>query len=922
MSRFDALAQRLPSAWRPDDADVGLPLTLAPDQVVGVDGDGGPLAATLTASGTSVLVSLPRRVAIRTIRLVSGAAQGTGYLLHLRTLRGDQTPVVPTAIAPVQGSSARVGGTMRAARFTITLVRRPLIGVVVQAVADVLDAVAEDAATVQQSHWYRTADHAVTHPYVVRLRRAEGLPPLSAGSPGDRSAIEQFANIDALGRLAGLLGIAPYESPPSLRETVETFRRRVGAIVELYRGGLGTLDALARMVDTCLPHQAGDRRPFTVEEHAAVARRAVATTAGPPDGVVGPLMRWAVANDGLAPASGTLLVIGSQPLPGQIGPTVNPIVQLHAAGDRPVDLGLAWRGTVAAGQALRVRPTATSWLGGDNGLLAADRQPATDTADTVDPTAPGPWEPFSGGPPGTVTALCQTADGALWAGVDDGQLWRYDGRSWTAVRADLPPVAALASTAATLLVGTAAGLAAGRIHPPGDELLALDTPGPDAAAVHAIAVLGPDDWLIASADGLRAAGPDNLAGTAVGPVVADGSEPVVTALYVDRHGVRWLGLDDGLVVHQPGLDHWYGYLGGDIAESTQWAALEVDDSGRPVLPDPATVFLPPVRAIHRDVDEALWLGTDHGLARWYARPIPGAGLSSTTVLEAFPELGEGPVHTLALDPRGGLWIGAGNGLFRYRGRDLEQHQGVSGWVRLGRPETLPDDSADPRPRGEWRFDRATGDWQRWSLAAGRRFIPEPVALRASPQPPVTAVAWTAGAFPDLLDGFVEGAFTAATPVDPGTLSMRWQPEPIRIVDGGIPAVPAVPSGRSEWRYLRGESADDVLPPRRPAWTAEGRLLPLPLNRPAPPEARFDRRDPLPPRVFDASVFPYPPAARVELSWPSPQPLSVLVRLERQTPDEAVDPVVLDRVWAGMQQVRPAGVVVRLAVDEDIVRGAP
>jgi hypothetical protein len=49
---------------------------------------------------------------------------------------------------------------------------------------------------------------------------------------------------------------------------------------------------------------------------------------------------------------------------------------------------------------------------------------------------------------------------------------------------------------------------------------------------------------------------------------------------------------------------------------------------------------------------------------------------------------------------------------------------------------------------------------------------------------------------------------------------------------------------------------------------------------------------------------------------------VLVRLERQTPDEAVDPVVLDRVWAGMQQVRPAGVVVRLAVDEDIVRGAP
>jgi hypothetical protein len=47
---------------------------------------------------------------------------------------------------------------------------------------------------------------------------------------------------------------------------------------------------------------------------------------------------------------------------------------------------------------------------------------------------------------------------------------------------------------------------------------------------------------------------------------------------------------------------------------------------------------------------------------------------------------------------------------------------------------------------------------------------------------------------------------------------------------------------------------------------------------------------------------------------------VLVRLQTTVSGEVVDPAVLDRVWQGIQQVRPAGVPALLAVDEEIVRG--
>lgn len=56
------------------------------------------------------------------------------------------------------------------------------------------------------------------------------------------------------------------------------------------------------------------------------------------------------------------------------------------------------------------------------------------------------------------------------------------------------------------------------------------------------------------------------------------------------------------------------------------------------------------------------------------------------------------------------------------------------------------------------------------------------------------------------------------------------------------------------------------------------------------------------------------------SWEARRPLTTLARLHT-TPDEGpIEPAVLDRVWQGIQQVRPAGARVLLAVDEQVVRG--
>ena len=95
------------------------------------------------------------------------------------------------------------------------------------------------------------------------------------------------------------------------------------------------------------------------------------------------------------------------------------------------------------------------------------------------------------------------------------------------------------------------------------------------------------------------------------------------------------------------------------------------------------------------------------------------------------------------------------------------------------------------------------------------------------------------------------------------------------------------------------------PEERPSWTIEGRLLPPP-DLPAPFPGRYDLPEPPPSGIFDEAVFAYDPAARVWFEWNARRPLTVAARLQRRSIGENIDPAILDRVWQGIQQVRPAG----------------
>ena len=187
------------------------------------------------------------------------------------------------------------------------------------------------------------------------------------------------------------------------------------------------------------------------------------------------------------------------------------------------------------------------------------------------------------------------------------------------------------------------------------------------------------------------------------------------------------------------------------------------------------------------------------------------------------------------------------------------------------------------------------------------------------------LAFTDGVEADLLDAWnpVDFAAAGSTAVDPVLLQVRCKlPGYEQIVAGGIPAVPRLPAGESSWRYLSLEPAEVIEPSPLPAWTIEGRLL---RDGTAPPDAEPDpgRWDELAPDPdageFDEAVFAFPPAARVGLEWQPRRPLAMLARLARSSPQDQVDPAVLDRVFQGLQQVRPAGARAALAVDRAIVR---
>ncbi len=788
-----------------------------------------------------------------------------------------------------------------------------LLSRLLAAVGVILDAAHADSTTVLQSHWLRYADSAFYNPYVERLRQAHDLPPLVPTVEADVEAAEAYPYVRDLARLGSLLSLQPWYEPSHLRELVEAYRLRLRRMVALYRNGLGTLGALRRMIEAQLPVDLArplEERdpPFTLEEFAPLVDHSLAVpTRGAPESILGPLMRWSVSNDGGRPAPPTVYVQAESE-------AARPMIELYTAGNDLVRVGLAYDGTLPAGETLRLRLAHTSWLGGETGLQRADAEP--DDAGRVNPTAPGPWTAVGDGAPTVpIAALHQTSDHVLWAAANDGgagQLWRFDGRTWIQALSHGAELHCLATGATgALLVGAADGLLRLDIYPAeGDPFSAEPLAALAGTAVHAILDTAAGERWLATADG-------------AGTLAADGTfspSPLggtpVYALHEDATGNLFFGGELGIFQHQVASDAWFYYAGTVRSEETdEWQPWTPG-----ALPAETDVGLPPVRGLWRGPDAALWIGTEQGLARYRARSVRGGstglttGLTYETVLEAYPDLTTERVYALAQDARGGLWFGTGQGLFRFDGRDWWQFQAASGWLQLGRADSVYTDPDALKPRGAWWFERATGQWRRFDET-------EATPQRSSDEAAVTALLWTDGVVADR--GAWDGStFSSSEAVPVEDLRVRVKPDAERAVDGGLPALPRLPEGASVWRYLSMEPDPPGDLPAGPAWTAEGRFLPPDEpkhleNQEAP--GRYSTDTPDPESAFNAAVFAFDPVARLWLTWKTEGAMTVVARLQRRGPDEEFDPAVLDRVWRGIEQVRPAGVRVKLAVEEEIVR---
>jgi len=929
MARFESLRDRLPSLYRPEaDGTATSVLSLRREELAELAGAYGPLRFTATTHDGALVVERRNEKPVRALRLAPGRAPGPGYALELRTVEeGGALSLSPFAVLPLHDGVAVVGATQLPTTFAVQLKQRTLLTLQLLAVADVLERLNREAGEVMQSHWFAYADRAVYNPFFLRSRALQKLPlPALTESP-----VRRFPYIDDLGRLASLLLLPPWQEPivqddgAATPETVETYRQRIARIVALYANGLGTREALRRMTEAQLPVDVDaipERRdrPFSVEEFAPLAAATVPVRIpGQPNDRVGPLMHWPLTNGGVTPVAATVFV--QAPTAAELEETapdgelryaaaVAPLLELYVGG--PLRIGLAYRDTVPDAKTLRIRPVFASWIGSDAGVATAASEPGDMDAD---PTAPGPWAEAAGAPAGPISALLRTEENVLWAAVATGELWRYDGAAWTQALSGLGTIHCLAEDDHDLLVGTDGGLVR-MFRFPDDGFTAQPEPDPDDRSVRALLRTSDGVWWAGTSAGLGTLGPgDEFVPT---PFTLD-----VWSLGADSTGALYVGGVLGLAAHRPDTGEWWWYDGESASdEVSEWGAFDPSFS----FPTDADVFLPPVTAVLRSRDGTLWIGTTDGLARYLARG-DGGPVAYRTLLEAFPDLGTGRVDTLAEDERGLLWVGTSRGLLRYDGRDWFQFQNDA-WMQLGRAASLYPDGGEAVPRGTWRFRRSGGSWERFDTAlASPAWIASSGDPRTTDEQRVRALAFTDGLVADIVDSWDAATFavTGSSPVEASRFVTRVKLDgDRRVVDGGIAALPRVPVGKSTWRYLSLEPAEAMLPPSRPAWTIEGRLLPpteeTPTPEPEPGRYYQGLADPLDDESeYDDALFAFPPAARVVFSWSPKHPLSVLVRLGARKENDTIDPAALDRVFDGMRQVRPAGVRAVLAVGEKTVR---
>ena len=303
-----------------------------------------------------------------------------------------------------------------------------LLAVFLRTVGQLLDEVHRDAGEVMQAHWFVYADSAELERFLNRIRQMQALAPVNPRFAEDHALLWDFCFVRDFARLGALLSLPPRREPVLLRDRVELYSKKLAEFVELYRNGLGTVEALQRVVALELPDESeaeAGQQPFTVEEFVPVfTSQSQIEARGEPTDMVGPLMRWSMVNDGFCAVLPTVYIQGTQPVTDEVDPTQNPVIELLQIDATPERLGLVYEDSIPAGQTLRLQPAYFSWIGTENGLQNARSRP--DESLPADPTAPGPWADEAGVPAATITALYQSPDRVLGVGAEDdgqGRLW-------------------------------------------------------------------------------------------------------------------------------------------------------------------------------------------------------------------------------------------------------------------------------------------------------------------------------------------------------------------------------------------------------------------------------------------------------------------------------------------------------------------
>jgi hypothetical protein len=783
-----------------------------------------------------------------------------------------------------------------------------------------LDSVSDLMTDVMQAHWHGFADKALYSPYLNRDRQQRQLEPISPASTDleERQLLNEFPYINDLARLGSLVDLPVWREPSELRESVENYRLRLQKTFEIYRNGLGTLDAVRAIVETNLPLNMAvplylRHRSFSVEEYSPYAlHRQEVIARGAPTEYVGPLMRWDLQNESITPVQPTVYIQGVTPENDKFSATTNPIIE-RLSSDGITGVGLVYSGTVAPTSVLRIAPIPITYIASGGDVLQSFGEPDQQVALSA-------WQTMVEQVGNEIKLLCQSVDHTLWAAVDNAgtsELWRYRGNGWLRVLDGFAfdNIVMLKTFENDLYLGDSNGLHLISCLPEIEDDYLLESSDLFSDSVFDMYFDGSLFWFATSSGVFTVA----QGGTDVSATPIQSATYCIATLTGASHTL-YFGGELGVFHYHLTYDRW------TILVASSASDLVVDWQSFDAATPPVT-FLPPVHALTIDTNSSLWMATEQGLARYFCYSSGEVGLTYTTQLQAFPDIIQGAVHQVKLDVSGQLWCCGDTGLFRFDGRDFHQYLGTENvWQPLGAAALLYPNDVDSENRGRWRFNNAllSPVWEQFHRRSGA-WMESSLALRSIASIAVHTFFWS-HSIKATLGTWDADTFLADTSVPTSDFSMRVKRSATQIIGGGLVALPRLEKGQSTWRYLSRELDPPHVPVQTPWWSTEGRLAPSPDDEVAPYPGRFRAATPepadpaLPAGRYDEVVFAYLPSAKVSFRWAEKKPFSLLVRLSQRQRDEVIHPAILDRVWQGIQKVKPAGAHVFLAVEQLIVRG--